>query len=327
MIRMVARYPLKIGGLALLVWLVVRGRLPQTASIVVAVVLAILLHIAIAALLTNRRRLADSRLLKNSLRGELPRDGQRIAVAGTIEADGDLLQTPFDGVPCILYQYEIYRMVRSRSKTSRSGVTSTSTPTKVMDFSGVALTPATIRTSNGRFALFGFPFLSGPVRKTGGHATRLAAARDYIRRTEFARTVPFVGELAALEHAAMTVERAIRLDCQMSDGDKIEVAFLEEDYVPNGARTCAFGPYSAANHGLVPGHGAEQRISLIAGEGAHVLRDLMAGVRSSRIVAATMVLIVAAVLAFVFGARKELLDRVTGEPLLIDTLRTRIDEL
>jgi hypothetical protein len=61
------------------------------------------------------------------------------------------------------------------------------------------LTRERLRSLITDLALFDYPFLSGRVRKTGGHAIRLAAARDYIRRTEFARTtIADVVELLAV---------------------------------------------------------------------------------------------------------------------------------
>ncbi|HSP17212.1 MAG TPA: hypothetical protein VLV78_20890 [Thermoanaerobaculia bacterium] len=295
MVRMVLVYPLKIGALALIFWFLVRQRLPQTPAIVVAIVLAILFHIAIAAWLTSRRRLADARLLQNTLRGEVPRDGQRIALAGTIEPEGETLRTPFGVVPCVLYSYEIYRMVQSRSSSSSS----TSTTTRVTDFSGVALAPSVIRTSNGRFAICGFPYLTDPVRESGREPARLANARDYIARSEFARTIPFAGELAALDHAMMTTARSLRFDWQMTDGDRIGEATLQEEYVPPSTRMCALGVYSAADKGLVPGRGAEERIRLIAGEGPDVLQGLTGGARYSQVLTAVMVLIVAGALSYI----------------------------
>lgn len=308
MVRMVVLYPVKIGVLALLFWYLLGARLQGKVGVIAAVVLAILFHIGIVAILTSVRRRRDSKLLKNSLRGEIPRDGRRIAVAGTIEAQGDLLETPFSLQPCVLYSYEIYRMVVTPSR----GRGSSSSSRRVVDFSGLAMTSTAIRTSNGRFALCGFPYLTGVVRNDSRDVSLRVAAREYIRRTTFEKTLPYAGELAALDGAMKAEGRSIRLDSQMTDGSQLEEGSLLEEYVADGTRACAFGCYSAASGGLVPGRGAEDRIHLMAGEGEAVLQRLASGARYSQAVAAIMMLIVGAAVAFVFLASPELIERISG---------------
>ncbi len=304
MVRMFVLYPFKIGGLALLFWWLFRERLEGKPAILAAVVLAILFHIAIVAALTSWRRSRDARLLRNSLRGELPREGQRTAVAGTIEAVGELLSTPFGGVPCVLYSYEIYRMVSSSSSRGSSH--------REVDFSGLAMTSTTIRSSNGRFALCGFPYLTGQARATGSEPGRISAAREYIAQTTFERTLAYAGELAALDRAMATTTRSIRLDSQIRDAGQLHLARFEEEYVVDGARVCALGNYSAAEGGLVPGGNAEDRIHLIAGDGPQVLETLAGGARYSRVLATVMLLIVATAIAALFLMPQEWLGQVNG---------------
>lgn len=308
MVRMALLYPLKIAALAAIFWQLIRGHASEGTSVILPIVLALFFHLAVVVLLTASRRLGDAKLVKNSLRGELPREGKRIALAGTIEAEGELLRTPFGGVPCILYSYEIYRMVSPRA----SGSKSSSTETRVTDFSGLALTSSVIRTSSGRFALNGFPFVTGGVKVSGREQLR-GPARDYILRTAFARTLPMAGELAAVDKSMVTPVREMRVDWQMHEGDELEDATFDEEYVPDSTRACALGIYSAAARGLIPGRGAEQRIRLIVGDGATVVQGLIRGARYSQFLAALVLLIIAGVLSFILFWPDSLLERLVTD--------------
>src|SRR5215471_14171335 len=111
MIRSVVLWPIKVGFIALALWYFLRDPLPTPADWIVAIVAAILLHLAYAAIMTHVRRSGDARLLQNAGFGEPPADGKRTALVGTMKVTGPPLHAPFSGTECAGYSYEIYHFV------------------------------------------------------------------------------------------------------------------------------------------------------------------------------------------------------------------------
>jgi hypothetical protein len=182
MIRMLLLWPLKVGAIALILWFFLRNRLPGPGDWIVAVVSGLLLHLAYAAVMTEIRRSGDARLLEKTVRGELPADGKRSVLIGTIHAQGEALRAPFSGAACVGYTYDIYHFETTASSTGSRGTTS-----KVVDFSGIALAPSVIRTGLADYRLLAYPFLSGfPEQRFKDQAHR-ALAQELIRTTSFDR--------------------------------------------------------------------------------------------------------------------------------------------
>src|SRR5260221_5313971 len=117
MIRTVLLWPLKVGVIALSLWFFLRDPLPSPANWIAALIGGVLFHLAYAAVMTGIRRSGDARLLVRAGLGEPPADGKRIALVGTIRADGPVLQAPFSGTGCVGYSYEIVHFVSTPGKS------------------------------------------------------------------------------------------------------------------------------------------------------------------------------------------------------------------
>jgi hypothetical protein len=213
--------------------------LPPPGDWIVALFAGVLLHLAYAALMTEIRRTGDARLLLKAGRGESPVDGRRSVLVGTLHADAAVLHAPCSGAECVGYSYEVYHFEHTGGRRGSSR-----TPTRVTDFSGLALASCTIRTGQGDFRLLAYPFLSGvPERRSTDQSQRERAAA-YIRTTTFEKLVPVLGELTTLDSAMLEVEGSLRKDWRITDNAVLDDATFMEQCIPNAANVCAFGIYS-----------------------------------------------------------------------------------
>jgi hypothetical protein len=320
MIRTVLLWPLKVGVIALILWFFLREPLPTPADWIVALVAAVLLHLAYAAVMTEIRRSGDSRLLAKAGFGEPPADGKRTAFIGTLQATGPVLRAPFSGAECVGYSYEISHLVYSRNANR-------TTSRKVTDFSGVALAPCAIHTIQGDFRLLSYPFLSGFPERTYKDQAHRDHAAEYIRATSFERVIPFVGELAALNTAMLETEGSLKRDWRTSDSDELGESTLEEQIIPADSKVCAFGIYSDAKRTLAPDTSSDERsLLLVAGDAEQAMRQLTSGIRSSRRVAFWASVPTAAVLAFILFAPWNMIRAVPGGSLIVEKQEQRLKD-
>ena len=316
MIRSAVLWPIKVGVIAAALYYFLREPLPANAAWVVAIVAAILLHLSYATFMTGRRRGRDLDLLRRA--DEPPADGKRVALVGTLKAH-EPVRAPFSGRACAGYSYDIYHFVRTKRNDGSYS------DRKVSDFSGVALAPCALHTSQGEFRLLSFPFLSGfPQEKftDGEHRQR---ASEYIRRTIFEQTTAFIGEVAALDRAMSEADGAIRRDWRVKDDDDVSEATIAEQRIPADATVCAFGIYSAGTRSLAQDTGSDSRaLLLIAGDSDEAARQLAAGERLSGRVAVASFAIATAVVAFILFAPWNWIRTVPGGSLIVDKQTTRL---
>ena len=102
-----------------------------------------LFAIGVALLRLSRRERRDARLLDHPVPS--PRDGQRIAVCGTIEPEGEPLTSPVRDKPAVLYHFSVYHLESRRD----AGIAD------VVDFAGYGAMPFRV----AGVAIASFPIL------------------------------------------------------------------------------------------------------------------------------------------------------------------------
>jgi len=196
-------------------------------------------------------KVSKARKLGAALRGDTPRDGDVIAVAGRIMPIQETLTSPFQRLACVAYSYKI-QMPQGRNAAA-------------WEYQGLALVPSLIQGPHGSMKLLAFPELDVPetlCRDAQQHA------RDYVQSTEITEAVPFVKD--------DTKAPRVRVDHRRSHPEKIEYAMLYEKIVPPGQEVCVFGLYSATEGGLT--HEKDQLVpslTLMNGDAAKIQRTLV----------------------------------------------------
>ncbi len=178
-------------------------------------------------------------------RGEPPSDGKLVAVSGAIYADSAPILSPFQGVPCVAYSYEI--RPRGRSEDS-SGA----------DAMGFAMVPSSIRTPLGSVRLRSFTMLTEfPERDCFGPEPTRNAGR-------YLETAPFedikdgaFSKISSLASDLLIGESGtLRRDLRMSHPASLSDRDLVERRVEEGMEVTALGLYGIDVGGIKPGMSA-----------------------------------------------------------------------
>jgi hypothetical protein len=222
-----------------------------------------------------------------------PRDGERVAIAGTIEPIGEALRSPFSGVPCVAYDYSMTHIPKLPPLLDR-GSNQSRQPSRVMDRSGFALAPSIIRSGVREVRLLAYPGFERFAGSDLGEGT-VERARSY-----FASTT--LEEQTVLNAPAQTKRLLedrtgnVRVDWKLSSHDDLEDSGFMERVVPVGAQACVIGLYSAKDNAIVPqqGVGGTRLIKGTRAEALEFVRDTGTG----SIIAAVLFLIVPAAITF-----------------------------
>ncbi|MEW6337039.1 MAG: hypothetical protein AB1625_06520 [Acidobacteriota bacterium] len=205
--------------------------------------------------------------VRRSLGGGMPRDGERGAAVGTIEATGEFVHAPISGSRCVAFKYEIYHLPSGRSGS------------RVLDYNGFSLAPSAISTVGGAVALLAYPeFDFGEEYPDGEEAYR--NAEEFIRATEFVDLgdgLDFRTNLAQVKELLADDDGAIRKNWRHGRVDRdIRSLRLMEQRVEQGDEVCAFGRYSSARGGFVPDPGSLELVPvrLLRGGGSAIARKL-----------------------------------------------------
>lgn len=105
------------------------------------------------------------------------RDGQRVAVCGTIESQGETLRSPIYDEECVAYQYTMYHQVYSGSRVTTSAARKASYK-RVVDYAGFGAVPATIQGPYFKTPLGRFPILHDFGEQQTGLGGTLQELRD-----------------------------------------------------------------------------------------------------------------------------------------------------
>ncbi|MGZ5571820.1 MAG: ankyrin repeat domain-containing protein [Usitatibacter sp.] len=178
-----------------------------------------------------------------------PRDGERVAIAGTIEATGEPLRAPLSGLDCVVYDYSISHVPKPPPLIGKAKNQS-SQPSPVIDRSGMAMAPSIIRSGVREVRLLAFPGLEGFPGSTLGDGT-IERARGYIAATKF-KEQSVLNAVGQVTKVMEDRSGSLRVDWKMGSHTELENSAFEERLVPVGAKACVVGHYSAKENAIVP---------------------------------------------------------------------------
>jgi hypothetical protein len=191
-----------------------------------------------------RQKVAEALMIQRASGGEPPRDGEKMAAIGRISPVGGTLVSPLSRTACVAYKYEI----RSSGKSD------------AVLYSGFALTPSAIQSTQGTIRLLAYPDLKVQARSVPSHEAQ-PNAEEYIRSTEFRK--PSLGNIresfAEMMKDFKDDDGSIRTDQQNTgygSADLQHARFIEWVVQP-GDQICAIGRYASQRGGLVPDSAAQ----------------------------------------------------------------------
>jgi hypothetical protein len=291
---------------------------PVWLAYVLAGVNAFMLYLVLGAIRTLFQTRTIAAVLRRARQMHLPDDGKLALIQGEVVAVGGSIHTPFSNTPCVSYEYDIHRVVRTDSR-QESGYRTTKEPYAF----GLAKTAYVIRTSMGDVRPLGYPILdhlskaSYPLsehdlaesytqreREMGGtkeadisQITR--RTRDYLQNQQF-ENAGGLGIASAFAELVETIDKEtdyVRKDWKVSDPENLDGATLHETCLEPGSPVCALGKWDQARLAL------HAPIELIAGDLDNVQRILIANKRSSALFGLGFgILMSAIVLAFALFA-------------------------
>ena len=221
-----------------------------------------------------------------------PSDGERVAIAGTIEPLDAVLTAPLSGAECVIYDYEISHipelpMILGKSKSD-------SRPSPVIDRSGMAMAPVVLRSGVREVRLLAFPGIERFGRSKLGEGT-LERVRAYIAATKFEdqSILNLTGQMSKILDDR---SGCLRVDWKSTSHDDLENSSFEERRVAPGAKACVIGLYSAKGNAIVPqaNVGGTKLIKGTREEALSFMRDT----RTGSIIAAVLFMTIPAPVTF-----------------------------
>jgi hypothetical protein len=250
-------------------WYWIRTHIDRPWSVWVSIIAGFLMAVVIGAIRTAIAAAGDARRVRRALEpggfvGEQPKDGEKIAVAGTIRPLGEALLAPFSRKRAVLYSYEVEHIDSNRRSDMQN----------VKDYSGFALTPSIIDSMRGPVKLLCFPQLEGVEKEVAIAPDAVANANAYVRDTPWTSMADFNPAQIYREVREILTDDdgQVRKDWRMSELQDLEGAELIEQVVTPGSQVFAIGKWSAEKRGLVPDNGVPAR--LVVGDARHVLQAL-----------------------------------------------------
>lgn len=244
--------------------LTMRGFVPYPFDVLLGFVGAFLVLYAISAFREATALAGDVRLARGAAgRAAPPRDGERIAIVGTLKAHGLPLRAPFSRRECVYYRY------------AASGERAGGGEARLAeDYSGLAMTRCLVRDPSREMRLVGTPMFEGFERHSlllSGAECREDAER-YVRETGFETLSPDDAGAMSRSLRATFDEREgqLRRDVRLDDAGPITSMTIEETIVPVDAEVCVIGDWSTEQAGIVQKLGTRGLLTVHAGgvEGA-----------------------------------------------------------
>jgi hypothetical protein len=250
-------YLLIAGGLAALVY----ERYPELRiALGAGAIGGLFVWIALSNIAGVKTQGTEADQVRRAIAGGTPPDGERVAVAGTISAKGDILESPVTRTRCAAYEYKAVPPGHEQ----------------VGAWQGVALVPTSIEGSSGSVRILAVPELEFEGLLVGSHEHR-RNFREYVENTRFAENTGMNFKLEIAHQRALNENASgrIRDDVHnLSHTDPDNVTLIEKVLLP-GDRVVAFGKYSRLQGGLVPDDGEIGRsIRIVKGEPEAVLKSV-----------------------------------------------------
>ncbi|HJQ35963.1 MAG TPA: hypothetical protein VKB93_02380, partial [Thermoanaerobaculia bacterium] len=183
-----------------------------------------------------RTRRAERRMMHEAQQGGRPNDGEKIAVAGTISAPFDTLESPIGKQRCVAYEYKAI-------------------PSHADEFAaveGFALEPITIDSPRGPIRLLAVPELAFD-EKTYTKLEHYQNFREYLERTQFRehQALDVSREFQNFKNMLADDDGRLRYDIRRDANLDVNSLTLKEKVLMPGERVVAIGRYSAAKNALV----------------------------------------------------------------------------
>lgn len=234
--------------------------------------------IGVALLRLSRRERGDMRLLDAA--SPSPRDGERIAVCGVVEPEGEPLTSPVRNKAAVLYHFAVYHMERRR----RSLI-------EVLDFAGYGAMP--FRVSGVRLA--SFPTLHEFDVKGIHSEEARERMTEYLRfgrleQGEGSRNASLSVPEPDMWDGRSRVTRTFKHDA----GRPMDQCRFHETVVPPGEKVCAIGVWSASQNALTDPW-------LYRGTREHVRETLSVSVGCGRVIGVLLLLGAIALAAYFAG--------------------------
>jgi hypothetical protein len=208
-------------------------------------------------------------LIKASLAGRPPEDGQRMAAVGLLRTDGPALEAPLSRRQCAIYHYEIDHPASGDSIGD------------VLDYWGYGLTASRIETVAGGIRLLAYADLDFAQEEIDP-AQALPHAQRHLEATEASATrveplgigkgVRDLRQLLADDDGSIVAD--FRLPGFTRPG--LDCCHFKERLVRDGEDVCAFGYYDVARGGFAPRPGCPEvfPIRLMRGKPHELARRL-----------------------------------------------------
>lgn len=172
-----------------------------------------------------------------------PRDGQRVAVCGTLEAGGEPLQSPVRHYPCVLYHYTVLHYERWQ--------TGTKSRKEVVDYAGYGATPCHVEGPHFRASLGAFPRLHDFGEKYFSSDASRSNMKEYLAFTKFAEMKRGEIEWLDVSDDLWAGGATVTRDFRSGSSRPIEECQFHETAVRPGERVCAIGIWSSERNALV----------------------------------------------------------------------------
>jgi len=196
----------------------------------------------------------DRTAIRRAMNMEPMKDGRLEAASGPIRALDKVLEAPFTGRPCVVYEYDVKRGTEGQS-----------------DYAGFAMAPCAIETLRGPVKVLGFTMLDQFPAAAEDQIDR-ARGQRYLASASFESLgvlsiLSVVGELIADD------DGSIRKDYRIAgDGLNLEGRRIREQSLPPGTPVTLLGQWSEARGGFVAGGTGLTR--LFAGDLANTRKAL-----------------------------------------------------
>ncbi|MFC1852281.1 hypothetical protein ACFL27_18955 [candidate division CSSED10-310 bacterium] len=255
--------------LGIFLYYIMREDFDEPTRLVCSICLPLLFWIGYGCLVRSKIRFMEWRTIHACQKWQKPRDGKRYAACGVLEPIARPLKAPLSGRSCVMYDYEMTRLVKRNIHSTIGSQT-----TGEIVFSGAALTPSIIRTRFGPVKLLGYSALDGFPTEVVEDCT---IANRYIKSTTFKeqRGTIKLSTFQAMEDIVTDDDGHIRSDWRFFDNENAFGLVLHEIIVPPGTQVCAIGMYKAQVGGLVNDRiGSGYSLRLIKGDAKATMRSL-----------------------------------------------------
>jgi hypothetical protein len=238
--RILALYLVAAAAMGFLAW---RRAAGGEQSIVAGLIGGGILWLALLYLWAIPVKIREWWRLRNAAAGSELRDGERVAVFGTLRPVRDTLRAPFTQAQCVAYKYSVTSLIPAATAQDDDTVS--------VDYDGFAMVPSAIHTRTGDVRILGFPDLKVPAQKIQDAAV-VRNAEAYVAATSFVPAKP-LGLQEQLDAIAGNEDGRFRYDARHDPvAPALTASVFEERLARPGEQVCVTGVYSAQRRALLP---------------------------------------------------------------------------